>query len=236
VRIGPYLFRPKLVPTLAAVGMMALTAVLGRWQLNRAHEKETLQRLYETRMSEQPLQLTGPVDDAERLRYRSVSVAGEFISAQQIFIDNRDHNGSAGYHVMTPLKIAHTRDYVLVNRGWVARGTAYPAPPAVTVPAGPVEVSGVAVVPSKRFLELSSATIQGQVWQNLKLDQLRERSGLALLPVVVLQRNDTGDGLARIVEHPDTGIAIHQGYAFQWFALCAALFVTYVVVNTKRAT
>ena len=41
--------------------------------------------------------------------------------ARQILIDNKVHDGRAGYHVVTPLVLADGR-VVLVDRGWIAAG------------------------------------------------------------------------------------------------------------------
>ena len=90
------------------------------------------------------------------------------------------------------------------------------------------------MVPSQKFLELSPATVSGSVWQNLVLSRYRERTGVDVMPVVLLQRNEAGDGLVRSWERPDTGIEKHLGYAFQWFALAAAVSITYLALNFKR--
>ena len=49
MQIGSFHFTPSLLPTLAAIIAMALTASLGRWQLNRAEEKIVLQTEYESK-------------------------------------------------------------------------------------------------------------------------------------------------------------------------------------------
>ena len=45
------------------------------------------------------------------------------------------------------------------------------------------------------------------------------------------QENDLGDGLARIWPEPDLGIQMHYGYAFQWFAMSAAILIYYLVTH-----
>ena len=163
-----------------------------------------------------------------------MKISGEFETQGEIFIDNKFHNDKPGYHVITPLRTA-ANDYVLINRGWVARERDYRIIPTVKTPQGSVTIEGIAVPPSGKFLELSKQTVQGKVWQNLVLSRYTEQTKLSVAPLVIQQRNDTGDGLPRVTERPDVGIAKHQGYAFQWFALSAAIFITYIVTNTKRA-
>ncbi len=234
MRFSGVQFTPGLIPTLAAVVTLAVTLSLGRWQLHRADEKRTLQRQYQARQSEPPVQVTGREADAAALQFRPLTAAGEFNPGGQIFIDNQVENGRAGYHVLTPLKLADSGRHVLVNRGWLARGADYPRPPQAPPPAGRMKVQGYGALPVKRFLELSADTVQGGVWQNLTFNRYTQATGLNTLPVILVQTIDNAAGLTPVKEHPDFGIATHQGYAFQWFALSAALVLVYLFVNTRR--
>jgi surfeit locus 1 family protein len=193
---------------LAAAAFIALTLWLGRWQVDRGHEKEARQALLESRRHEAPLSLTGMVPSAEPLLYRRVVARGEWLADKQVFIDNQVHEGRAGFHVVTPLRLEGSRAAVLVNRGWIARDASYPRAPEVAVPAGHVEVRGLATTPPKRFVELSSDVIEGNVWQNLSFERFRERTGVEVLPVVLLPEVPT-PGLAAVHEKPDAGIAKH---------------------------
>jgi len=234
IRIGSFEFAPRAVPTFAALAFVALTVFLGRWQVDRGAEKEALQALLEGGLREPPVVLTGAVEAAEPLLYRRVRAAGAWIAEGQVFVDNRVHDGRAGFEVVTPLRLDGRREAVLVNRGWIARGPEYPRAPHVAVPAGNVEVAGTAVVPSRRYLELSADTVSGNVWQNLDLERYRLRAGIGILPVVVLAEN-AGAGLAPVRERPDAGVERHREYAMTWFSLAALAAVLWVALNTRRA-
>ncbi|MEY4730676.1 MAG: hypothetical protein RL020_1834 [Pseudomonadota bacterium] len=212
---------------------MALTASLGQWQLNRANEKLALQNEYETKASQPAAIYDSKNNSIKSMVYRNIKITGEFDTKAEIFLDNKFHNDKSGYHVITPLR-TNNNDVMLINRGWVARGSNYRIIPTVKTPQGSVTIEGIAVPPSGKFLELSTQTVEGKVWQNLVLSRYIEQTKLSVAPLVIQQQNDTGDGLPRVRERPDTGIAKHQGYAFQWFALCLGIFITYIVVNTKR--
>ena len=60
-------------------------------------------------------------------------------------------------------------------------------PRGVRVPSSGVEIGGVASRPPARYLELSKEQVTGDVWQNFSIERYAAASGLALLPVVVLQ-------------------------------------------------
>jgi len=234
VRIGALRFTPRPVPTIAAAVMLALLVSLGRWQAMRAEEKQTRQALFDMRLAAPPFKLPGASADLETLLFRRVVAEGRYLADAQVFIDNRVHQGRAGFHVVTPLRIDGSAATVLVNRGWVARTADYPRPPGVAVPEGPVSVSGVAVTPPARVLELSSETVAGNVWQNLSLTRFRERTRLDVLPYVVLA-SPPAPGLAAVHETPDAGVAKHKEYSLTWFSLAATVAILWIALNLRRA-
>jgi surfeit locus 1 family protein len=233
MRIGSLSFQPRPVTTVATVLFVALTTYLGVWQRHRAEEKRERQVLLEARAADAPVTLTGPVAEAEPLLFRHVRAAGTFDGAHQVFVDNQIHAGRAGFHVVTPLRLRGQRDVLLVNRGWIARDAAYPKAPAVPVPAGDVQVTGMASLPPARFVELSADTMSGDVWQNLSIARFAARTGLAPLPVVVLA-DGAAPGLVAVREKPDAGIDKHVEYELTWFSLAATALVLWIALNTKR--
>lgn len=220
--------------TAAAAAFIALTLYLAFWQVGRAEEKSGRQALFEARLADAPVRLTGSVPSADALMYRHVRASGEWLAERQVFIDNQIREGRAGFHVVTPLRLGGSGDAVLVNRGWIARSSAYPRPPEVDVPRGRVEVSGLATRPPARYLELSPDTIAGNVWQNLTIERYRGVTGLAVLPIMVLM-DSPPPGLAAVREKPDAGIAKHREYALTWFALAATALVLWIALNLRRA-
>ncbi|HVS27441.1 MAG TPA: SURF1 family protein [Burkholderiales bacterium] len=226
-------FKPKLLSSIAAAAMFVLVLSLGNWQLNRASEKLRLQQRIEELAKQPPVRLPASEVNAEDYRYRPVEVEGRFAGSYTIYIDNRIYHGVPGYHVITPLQIGNSARYVLIERGWIARGDERRAP-LVPTPENTLIINGLAAIPSNKVFELSTQTEEGNVWQNLVLERYRKAVPLAIQPLVIEQRNDTGDGLVRDWEKPDVGINMHRGYAFQWFALAVAVAVLYVVVNVKR--
>jgi len=226
-------FEPGLVTTVAAAATLALLVSLGRWQVDRAREKEGRQALLDARMEEAPVRLTGSVPTAEPLLFRRVLASGEWLAERQVFIDNQIHEGRAGFAVITPLRLSARNEVVLVNRGWIVRDGSYPNPPPVTVPRGPVTVSGLATLPPARFIELSPQAMSGNVWQNLTIERFRNQSGLEVLPVVIMD-DRPAPGLKPLRERPDAGAAKHREYALTWFALAATVLTLWIVLNLRR--
>ena len=59
MRVGPYDFRPDLLPTLAALLFLAGLISLGLWQLDRANTKKAWETAYLSRRALPPVALRG---------------------------------------------------------------------------------------------------------------------------------------------------------------------------------
>ncbi len=217
---------------------MALALAAAHWQLNRAHGKEALAARLESLAREPAVSLTATEVKAEDLEWRRVTAIGRFAPSRAVFIDNRIRRGVAGFHVVMPLELESKSGagnrYVLVNRGWIAGSPDRTRLPEVTTPGATVQITGLAVLPSRRFLELSGNVAEGKVWQNLTLQRYRDAFPIPLQPIVIQQESELADGLAREWDPPDLGINKHYGYAFQWLALAATVLVFYLVTHVRR--
>jgi surfeit locus 1 family protein len=228
-------FRAGLWPTLATAAGVALTVSLGFWQLGRGQDKAALGARLERLAREPAIHVSERELAARDVELRRVEAHGVYVPEHMVLIDNRLRQGVAGYHVVMPLKLGGDR-HVLVNRGWIAAGPDRSRLPRIVTPEGSVTVSGLAVVPSARFLELSSRVAQGRVWQNLTIERYREAVPIAIQPFLIQQAPDgaPADGLVREWQPPDLGVDKHYGYAFQWFGLAAALLVFYLIAHVRR--
>jgi surfeit locus 1 family protein len=216
---------------------IAATLALANWQLNRAHEKEGLAEHLAILAKDPPIALSATEIQARDVEWRRVTAHGRFAPSYGVLIDNRVYHGVAGYHVVMPLEIeagSGTSRYVLVDRGWIAGNPDRSKLPDVRTPETAIDITGLAITPSRRFLELASGTAQGRVWQNLTLDRYRKAFPIAIQPVVIEQESALDDGLVREWDPPNLGVDRHYGYAFQWLALATTILVFYLVTHVKR--
>ena len=223
-------------PTLAAAAGIALTLALGNWQLGRGNDKAALAERIKSANRDALIAMPAAAIKAEDIAWRRVEAHGRWEPKYAVLIDNRVLHGVVGYHVVMPLRLGDSGRYVLVNRGWVAATASRSALPRIATPLQMVTVVGLATVPGKRYLELSTRVAEGNVWQNLTLERYRAAVPIAIQPVVIQQENDPGDGLRREWATPDPGTNTHYGYAFQWFALAAAVLIFYLVTHVKKRT
>jgi surfeit locus 1 family protein len=227
---------PGPVPTIAAVALVALTIALGNWQTRRAGEKIDLAHEFERRSSEPALKVDGADVAPDTIRFRRVTVRGEYEAGRTLFIDNRVRGGVAGYEVVTPLRLAASDRRVLVDRGWVAGGIRRDVLPTIATPAGLQTVEGIAVLPPERVFELKDDAPGSRVRQHLLPGRLAAEWKISLYPFVLEQAPDAApDGLERTLSRPVTGAERNRAYALQWYSFAALTVFLYVFFGFKRA-
>lgn len=235
----------QIVPYLAATLLVVLFCVAGVWQLGRARQKDRMQAAFAARAKEAPLHVTAasPWLDAgtppASLRFRHVWVRGRYDARHQLLLDNRTHDGVAGYHVYTPLLLDNGKRAILVNRGWVPLGLDRSHLPAIGVAAAERVVRGVLEKPIRNAFLLGPPGYAGDAWPRVveKLDPaLATRAlGYRVAPLVLLLSPRAPDGYLR---HwvPYLGITPtrHRAYAFQWFTMALAVIIIVVVVRRRQ--
>jgi surfeit locus 1 family protein len=240
----------------AVLVVVCVTGRLGFWQLSRAAEKQAWQDALVQQQALPELPLT--VDwlqvwqnhPAEALTvrengllHRRVLVQGTWLPQFNVFLDNRQMDGQAGFFLLTPLALSNSDQVVWVQRGWLPRNFQQREKlPDMATPAGVVSLHArVALAPSKLMALGQAAPSVGFVHlrQNLDEDELRRETGLNLLSgsLVQLPQDGLEDGLKRDWYLPAADTAKHHGYAIQWFGmalLAAAWFVWYAFVRVRR--
>jgi surfeit locus 1 family protein len=222
---------------------MGVTASLGRWQLDRAAQKESLQMALRTQAVRPTLSLhesTMPEDADVTWLHRPAIVRGRWLAGHTVLLDNRQMQGpQPGFFVLTGLQIEGREEVLVVQRGWVARDVSDRSrvPDIPTPFEETVTVAGrIAPPPAKlyQFAPLETGVIR----QNLDLAQFAQEVRRPVWPVTLVQTEpaSTGaaDGLLRQWPEPSVDVHKHYGYAFQWFALCALMAGLYVWFQVLR--
>jgi surfeit locus 1 family protein len=232
----------RLVVAIAALIGIAVTASLGFWQWDRGQQRTALHRAMEDRGRTAPVtaaELLAAREGDAALVHRPVVLRGEWVAAHTVFLDNRQMHAVPGFYVVTPLRLAGSQAVVLVQRGWAPRNfTRRESLPPVQTPAGTIEVRG-RLAPPPAKLYAFDAEEKGAIRQNLDLARFRAETGLALLPLSVLQAGPPSEGLLRQWPQAASGAEKNYGYAFQWWALAALIAILYVwfqlVLPRRRA-
>jgi surfeit locus 1 family protein len=239
MRFGAYDFSPSLWPTLATVLLVPIMTGLGVWQLERASWKQELVDNNADRSHLPPVSLESLDEYQDTHQYRKVFVRGYYDMDHQLLLDNRTHEGHAGYHVLTPLRMADSDKTVLVNRGWVPVGSSRDVLPDIPGTRGEILVDATFMVPAEKIFRLGASEEQHEGWpqvvQQIELKGLEQRLGYPLQPLILLLDKDDEFGFIR-----DWKVVYgvtpekHRAYAMQWFTLAVVLLIIYIGVNSKR--
>jgi surfeit locus 1 family protein len=227
---------------LVIVGALVLGR-LGIWQLDRLAQRRAFNTSLNTRMAQPAIALTGAATDIDALEYRRVEVRGVYDPTQEIVLRNRELNGVAGVHVLTPLRISGSDMAMLVDRGWIPREQADPAARSgFAAPPGELLISGIA----RRSQDESAGGPQDpplgpdrkrlDAWFHVDTARIQQQIGYPLMPIFIEQQPaPDAPVLPRRVVTTDLGEGPHLGYAIQWFGFAIILVVGYIAFVSTQA-
>jgi len=209
-------------PPVAATALAALLVSLGAWQLDRAAEKNRLRALFSSDAPYSRLE-----DAAALTEFRNIETDGRYDGERQVLLDNMFVDGRIGYFILTPFQPAAGQHWLMVNRGWVARPAAGDPDPDIGVGnAGRTLRGRIGYLP-RIGIRTKEAFVDERGWPKKgrypTLAELSSELGEELLPFVLLLSPADENGFVRRWQPRDSGSMMHYGYAFQWFAMAAAV-------------
>ena len=233
-------FHFRLIPFVVTVVLVALGISLAQWQTRRAEQKLEIQAQLAARAADPVVMLSAAPVSPDAIEFHRVSARGSFVRDWPVYLDNRPQNGRPGFYVVMPFRIAGTSMSVLVQRGWIPlnranRNQLMPFP----TPSGEITISGIARRHATRVMQFAGAVpvTRGAIAQNLQIDELAKAANLTLQPILIEQTTQAGDdpdGLIRDWPKPSSGVDMHRGYAFQWYALALMALLFFIVTGIKR--
>ena len=254
INFGNWVFSPRLVTSIFTVIFFILFLHLGFWQLDRAEQKRQIYSFFNERQSKEAININNTFIRRHDvilpdLLWRKVIATGNFLEDRQILLDNQVNNGQAGYYVYTPFKVKSVDEIFLVNRGWVPVGGDRRKIPNLIFTEREVAIYGVLketpktglLLMDNQFEKLEENIIRLQkidiheVSKLTKIEHFENNPFIKkLFPYVIRLSPESEHGYIRNWKLLNSGENVHVGYAFQWFAFAATLFVIYFVMNIKR--
>ena len=247
IKIQNYIFRPSLLGVLLTLVCIPLFIKFGLWQYHKAQQKQAIQTAYNKAKVDTalafPLSSNGTqVLNVDEWSYKKVTVTGVYDTKYQILLDNQVENERVGYHVVTPLKIDHSSEYVLINRGWVLGKDVHTELPVFETPEGEQTVTGQDWVPSKKIFTLEDKSLpikNGQaleaVWQNMDMDKYNHSVPFLVSAMAIkMDKDSNGGGFVRDWQMPTDRIMTNIGYAYQWFGFAIATLLIFIYMSTFK--
>lgn len=167
-----------------------------------------------------------------------VTARGEFMP-QRYLLDNQIRSARAGVEVFAPLRVTDGR-VLLVALGWLAYPDARRSAPQLTeLPSGPVALTGLLTPPPAHGLRFGREWAQAPGYPKLMpyfaLDDIGADLGEPPAARVLRLDAEPGSPYRRDWQPVESMPAErHFAYAWQWWSLCAAIIVIFVVVHRRR--
>lgn len=232
------LHRHPLFLWVLALAAIAGFASLGFWQLDRAAQKRgMLARAQSALASHAARPIAVALDPARADGYDRVDVAGRFIDAPALLLDNQQREGRAGVRVYRLFQ-SGAGPVLLVELGWVA------LPPDRRLPAvarttETRRLRGLLLPFPRGGLDMGAPSPQaGGDLLATTLTHAQARAALAqpaLALRVLRPAPDPAFGYTRDFEIlPNTlPPERHVGYAVQWFGLSVTVFITALLLTLR---
>ena len=247
-RIYDYVFKPSLLGVMLTLICMPLFIKFGLWQYNKAAQKQAIQQAYNQAKLDDalkfPVDLSGSATlNLDDWKFKKVTVTGVYETKYQYLLDNQVEGNQVGYHVITPLKINQSSQYVLINRGWILGKNIHTELPTFDTPQGEQTIMGQIWVPSKKIFSLedkftlqeNKRTLQA-VWQNMDMEKYQKNVPFNVSPMVIkLDQNSDAGGFVRNWQVPAERIATNMGYAYQWFGFACATLLIFLYMSITKA-
>jgi surfeit locus 1 family protein len=231
-----------------ALGLIVLFVNFGLWQLRRLDQRLERNALIEARMAAEPRALSELREEfgnePEDLAYRRALAEGRYEPAGEILLRSRSRDGTAGWHVLTPL-IAESGRALLVDRGWIPYALDDPPAEEAAPPPGTVSVEGIVRAEQDppegwlaRFAPRDPPEGPLRTAYYVDVERLAAQLPYALEPVFLELSSQQPAGDTRYPlppEPPETGRGPHLSYALQWFSFALIGAVGYVLLLWRTA-
>lgn len=228
-------FRPTLWPTLFTIPALLVLVGLGSWQIERLQWKSQLVETFDARIALEPAAAPVAIDDMNKWRYRRIRLDGVFQHDKEILMTGRTFEGSAGFHVLTPMLLKDDR-VVIVNRGWVPEKLRSRDKRPETLVDGLVTVMGILREDKRRGAFVPDNEPRNEVWLYVDTNEMAShREIVPVAPYYIDAIRDPGPYVLPIGATASITVRNeHLQYAMTWFLLAGTLLVIYVIYHYRR--
>lgn len=231
-------FRPTIFASVITAVAIGVFLNLAAWQWDRAKYKEAQIGKMLEQNEQAPLMIedVSTIDWPEQ-RYRMVQLEGEFDYDKEILLDNVVVKGKPGYAVLTPLQLKNDETRIIINRGWLPVGADRKVLPEIKQLSGKLQMQGQIDAPAGRPFILGDHTPDeegNKRWAFWDMAYAKQQLPYPIADFIILQLNDTADGLRRNKAPIKNKAGMHYGYTLQWGLFALIAFVSYIKLNTRK--
>jgi surfeit locus 1 family protein len=231
-------FQPSIKLGIVCLILFCILVSLGIWQIARGKHKNALQQQQIQKNSTPPIELTQIKDPSlAKDRFTKVTIPGIYINKYTFLLDNQIYQHQVGYRVITVAQSPYLPKWILVDRGWVPRGSSRETLPELKPTFGLLDISGVInTIPSGIVLkpdEVSPEISWPIVIQAVNFEFISKNLEHPIYDFLI-QLYD-GDPAAYIVIPSDYSASSSKNYAYamQWFSFAILVLIYYLFMSRK---
>lgn len=202
--------------------LVAQFAGLGAWQISRGLEKRADQVAFRDETG-----FAAWRDGMEIRPYQQLKATGHYDNEHQFLLENIIVNSRYGYYVLTPLLAEEDEPVLLVNRGWIEKGSGDFDTSVLDVATTRTTVRGRAGSLPRAGYKMGAAVDPASAWPKRAVypthEEIAAALGVDVQPFVLLMDHEEDHGFLRHWVPTEFGPGKHFAYAFQWFAMGAVL-------------
>jgi len=209
---------------------LAVLVGLGVWQLQRNQWKQDLVAEWDARTDAPAIVVRDAAGlDPDAMDYRHVTVEGEWLVEDVMFLANRIRAASRGEEILVPVQPADGGPVVLANLGWIPEGARADVVPGLLASPGPVE--GLA----RDIRGRTAQQTPSESWTGVDGEAMGAALSLSVADWYVVVGSEragdasVGDSLPVQGWQRFTNTTPHIEYALTWFGIAIALVVISVV-------
>ena len=244
-----YVFKPSWMGALTTLLCVLLFIKFGLWQYNKAVQKQNIHMAYDKAATGEAINFPLSKLDKNAInswKFKKVVVTGIYDTRYQYLLDNQVEGTQAGYHVISPLKIENSSQFVLINRGWILGKNTHTDLPEFKTPIGKQVVVGQVWVPSAKIFSLENKNDSTQrfknnnpvlpmVWQNMDMIKYQQMVPFSVSPLLIkLDQHSQAGGFIRNWQIPAERITTNMGYAYQWFGFALASILIFFYMSITK--
>ncbi|OWR40599.1 surfeit 1 isoform 1 [Danaus plexippus plexippus] len=211
---------------------------LGCWQVYRLQWKLELLQMLKSKSHAPPVPMPENFNDLQTMEFRPVRVQGEFLHDKEILIGPRaliendvampragslisDPKKNQGYLVVTPFKLSHNGEIILINRGWIPQNLRPKEKRQASMVEGEITLNGIVRLTENRSPFMPKNNPEKGSWLYRDLDQMSSHLDCAPVWLDAQGISDPPEGWPLPNQTRFTMRNEHLSYLITWYMLSA---------------
>lgn len=229
-------FRPTFWATVVFLPVFALLLALGTWQVQRLGWKNNLIETRVARISAPMLEISEAkaASSPDLNEYRPIRLSGILQADHQFRLLNRLYEGTQGSHLIVPMVLDDDQGTIMVDRGWIPRGSLENISPT---PSTPIILNGFVRAYTEPGAFLPDNEPDTNNWFHMTEPELLAAAELSdgVGFYVEAGPESSVSGIYPAGAVPDVNLRnSHLQYAGTWYSFAGVLLVIFIVFHWRR--